>query len=261
MRVTRAYVDAPLTVGATLTLPEGAAVHMLRVLRLGVGDGCVLFNGDGRDFAATIVSADKRGAAVKVIAAANVHTESPLRIVLLQGIARGDKMDWILQKATELGVTAFVPVHSDRSEVKLDAARAGKRHTHWVSVATAACEQCGRARVPGVGAPVALAVALAALGPGGLRLTLDPLAAASAATIDPVPCEDVIVAIGPEGGWSNRDRAALESSGFAGMRLGPRILRTETAGIAAISVLQALYGDLAAVGSADTSPAGDRSMG
>ena len=244
MRLNRAYVDAQLAVGARIALPDSAAAHLIRVLRLGAGDGCVLFNGDGHDHDARIVAADKRGAEVEITGVREVDNESTLRIVLVQGIARGEKMDWILQKATELGVAAFVPVSSERSEVKLDGERADKRLAHWRSVVVSACEQNGRARVPGVGAPEALATALARLPGDGARLTLDPHATDGVATLSVPAGRQVVVAIGPEGGWSPRDRIVLGEAGFAGLRLGPRILRTETAGIAAIAALQARFGDL-----------------
>jgi len=245
MRAIGTHVEEPLAVGQRLTLPEGAAGHLLRTLRLGEGDACVLFNGDGFDYACRVLSAGKRGGEVEVVAAHAVDNESPLRIVLLQGVARGEKMDWILQKATELGVHRFVPVNSERSEVKLDAARAAKRVAHWQGVVASACGQSGRAFVPHVSAPLALADAVAALPPDALRLTLDPLAADSVRGLAGPATPEVLVAIGPEGGWSPRDRAVLAAAGFRGLRLGPRILRTETAGIAAISALQARFGDLA----------------
>lgn len=244
MRLTRCHVDIPLPVGTRFSLPDSAAQHLLRVLRLGVGDACVLFNGDGHDVDALIVSADKRGADVEIIDSRRIDTESPLRIVLLQGIARGEKMDWILQKATELGVAGFIPVSSDRSEVKLDAARAAKRVAHWTSVVVSACEQSGRAVVPPVAAPSSLESALRSLPDGSQRLTLDPQATDTPASIAAPGARTVVIAIGPEGGWSPRDRAALQASCFTGLRLGPRILRTETAGIAAISALQVRFGDL-----------------
>ncbi|WP_242111618.1 16S rRNA (uracil(1498)-N(3))-methyltransferase [Luteimonas aquatica] len=247
MRVNRVHVDAPLSVGARLRLPDGAAAHLVRVLRLAAGDGCVLFNGDGHDYDARIVAADKRGAEAEVVAARAVANESPLRIVLVQGIARGEKMDWILQKATELGVAAFVPVSSERSEVRLDAERADKRLAHWRSVVVAACEQSWRARVPEVAPPRGLAEAAAALPREGLRLLLDPEAADSVQSLPGVDGDATLVlAVGPEGGWSPRDRALLADAGFAGLRLGPRILRTETAGMAAIAALQSRFGDLSA---------------
>lgn len=244
MRLNRAYLDAALSVGARVALPDGAAAHLLRVLRLDVGDGCVLFNGDGHDYDARIVAAGKRGGEVEVTGVRVVDVESPLRIVLVQGIARGEKMDWILQKATELGVAGFVPVGSERSEVKLAGERAGKRLAHWRSVVVAACEQSWRARVPDVAPPRPLAGALQALPGDSLRLSLDPGAGMAVASL-PAPGErTVVVAIGPEGGWSPRDRATLAGAGFAGLRLGPRILRTETAGMAAIAALQSRFGDL-----------------
>ncbi|HET6396529.1 MAG TPA: 16S rRNA (uracil(1498)-N(3))-methyltransferase, partial [Pseudoxanthomonas sp.] len=148
MRLTRCHVDLPLRPGAEFVLPERAASHLARVLRLREGDPCVLFNGDGHDYAARLTAVGKREVRAQVLAATAVENESPLRIVLLQGIARGEKMDLILQKATELGVAAIVPVHGERTEVRLDAERAEKRLAHWRSVVASACEQSGRARVP-----------------------------------------------------------------------------------------------------------------
>ncbi|HVI58182.1 MAG TPA: 16S rRNA (uracil(1498)-N(3))-methyltransferase [Luteimonas sp.] len=244
MRVNRACVDVPLAVGTRVVLPEAAAAHLLRVLRLGVGDACVLFNGDGRDYDVRIVAAGKRGGEVEVRGAREVGNESPLRIVLLQGIARGEKMDWILQKATELGVAAFAPVSSERSEVRLEGERAEKRLAHWRSVVVSACEQSGRARVPVVAPPATLDAAMRGLPAGGPRFTLDPLADAAVDALQAPGGAPVVLAIGPEGGWSPRDRETLAAAGFTGLRLGPRILRTETAGIAAIAALQSRFGDL-----------------
>ena len=246
MRLTRVHVDAPLAVGLRVPLPSAAAAHLQRVLRLREGDACVLFNGDGNDYDARIQAAGKRELLVDVTDARPVDNESPLPVTLVQGVARGEKMDWILQKATELGVTAFVAVDSERSEVKLDAARAARRVAHWRSVLAAACEQCGRARIPGIDAPKPLAAALASLPGGGTRLLLDPRGTRD---VDGLQLQDrlpmsVVLAVGPEGGWSPRDREQLEGAGFEGLRLGPRILRTETAGIAAVAALQARWGDL-----------------
>ena len=245
MRQNREYIEAALAIGARVALPETAAAHLLRVLRLGVGDPCVLFNGDGRDYDCRITAAGKRGGEVEVLAAREVDNESALRIVLLQGVARGEKMDWILQKATELGVAGFVPVNSERSEVRLDEARAAKRLVHWKGVVASACGQSGRAVVPSLAAPVALAEAAAGLPADAMKLTLDPFADAGVRSLPTPDGRSVVIAIGPEGGWSQRDRAVLADAGFAGLRLGPRVLRTETAGIAAISGLQAAFGDLA----------------
>jgi 16S rRNA (uracil1498-N3)-methyltransferase len=244
MRLTRVHVDAPLRAGAQLTLPEGPAAHLVRVLRLAPGDACVLFNGDGHDYPAQVVAVTKREVRVAIEAARAVDNESPLPITLLQGVARGEKMDLILQKATELGVSGFIPVWSQRSEVKLDEARAAKRLAHWRGVVVAACEQSGRARVPAVDAPLSLAAALQALPEGGARLTLDPEGARSPTAL-PGSAQGFVLAVGPEGGWSPLDREQLAAAGFEGMQLGPRILRTETAGLAAIAALQARFGDMA----------------
>lgn len=241
MRVIRAFVDAPLAAGMRIALPEDVAGHLARVLRLRAGDGCMLFNGDGRDYAARIVSANRKSVEAEIGSAREVRNESPLRIVLVQGIARGEKMDWIVQKATELGIAGIVPVHAERGEVRLDEERAGKRLRHWRSVVVSACEQSGRARIPEVFAPCALADALAGL--PAMRLLLDPDAAHCLPSN--IPGNACALAIGPEGGWSPSDGATLEASGFVGARLGPRVLRTETAGLAAIAALQARAGDFA----------------
>ena len=246
MRLTRVHVDAPLAVGLRVPLPAAAANHLQRVLRLGEGATCVLFNGDGNDYDARIQGAGKRELLVDVTGSRPVDNESPLPVTLVQGVARGEKMDLILQKATELGVVAFVPVDSERSEVRLDAARAARRVAHWRSVLASACEQCGRARIPAIDAPLPLAAALEALPGGGTRLLLDPQGTRD---IEGLRLEDrlpmsVVLAVGPEGGWSPRDRGQLHGAGFEGLRLGPRILRTETAGIAAVAALQARWGDL-----------------
>lgn len=244
MRLTRVYIPTLLAAGSEIALPENAAAHLSRVLRLGVGDACVLFNGDGHDHAAQVVSIGKRELRVRIGAATVVDRESPLRLVLLQGIARGEKMDLILQKATELGVSEVHPLSSQRSEVKLDDARAAKRLAHWRSVVASACEQCGRATVPRVSAPVSLAAVLNALSPGGLRMILDPEGPLAFPSLALEPAAPVLLAVGPEGGWSPLDRDQLHAAGFQGLRLGPRILRTETAGLAAIAALQARFGDL-----------------
>jgi 16S rRNA (uracil1498-N3)-methyltransferase len=249
MRVTRCHVDCALAAGARVTLPEAAAAHLVRVLRLREGDACVLFNGDGHDYAARLVVAGKREVAAEVLSRLLVDNESPLRITLVQGIARGEKMDLILQKATELGVAAFVPVIAERTEVKLDAERTAKRMLHWSSVVASACEQSGRARLPSLALAAPLSDALSALGsdPGAadaLKLILDPNGEHTVSRLTLEGTVPVVIAVGPEGGWSPRDREQLRSAGFAGLQLGPRVLRTETAGLAAIAVLQACFGDL-----------------
>ncbi|WP_447938749.1 16S rRNA (uracil(1498)-N(3))-methyltransferase [Pseudoxanthomonas mexicana] len=243
MRLTRCYVDLPLRAGARIALPDANANHLARVLRLREGDACVLFNGDGNDYDARIEAISKREVIVELQGSRAVDTESSLHVTLLQGIARGEKMDLILQKATELGVAAAIPVVAERTEVKLDAERAEKRVAHWRSVIASACEQSGRARLPALAAPTALNDAARGLEGDAVRLTLDPMGEVSLATVQ-VATGAVVVAIGPEGGWSPRDREILSAAGFIGLRLGPRILRTETAGLAAIAALQSRFGDL-----------------
>ena len=244
MRLTRCHVDAPLSAGTKIELPESAAAHLVRVLRLREGDDCVLFNGDGNDYGARIASAGKREVVAEIHSESFVDNESPLRITLLQGVARGEKMDLILQKATELGVAGVVPVLAERTEVKLDAERTEKRVAHWRSVMVSACEQSGRARVPALAQPASLALAAASLQDGVLKLILDPAGEHTLATLAAPKNHDLAIAIGPEGGWSPRDRETLRAVGFTGLRLGPRILRTETAGLAAIAALQSRFGDL-----------------
>ena len=243
MRLTRCYDALPMQAGARVVLPELVANHLARVLRLREGDACVLFNGDGQDHDGRIASIGKREVVVELQASRAVDNESPLHVTLLQGIARGEKMDLILQKATELGVAAIVPVMAERTEVKLDAERTEKRMAHWRSVIASACEQSGRARLPTLSAPAALAEAARIVHADATKLTLDPTGDVSLATTQIVG-DAVVVAIGPEGGWSPRDRQQLAAAGFQGLQLGPRILRTETAGLAAIAALQARLGDL-----------------
>ena len=242
MRTIRSFVDQPLAIGQRFALPELTTHHLVRVLRLDVGDTCVLFNGDGHDYSARLLSAQKRGAEVEIGERFAVGNESPLHITLVQGIARGEKMDLILQKATELGVAMIAPVITDRTEVKLDGERSDKKMNHWRGVLAAACEQCGRARLPEIVEPQSLAKFAASDG-NERRLVLDPDAANSLADLDLAAGSRISLAIGPEGGFSERDLAMLHAGGYEKVRLGPRILRTETAGMAAIAALNALFGD------------------
>ncbi|HZX71234.1 MAG TPA: 16S rRNA (uracil(1498)-N(3))-methyltransferase [Rhodanobacter sp.] len=244
MRTIRLHADLLLTVGAELTLPAQPSEHAARVLRMTTGDPLTLFNGDGCDYQATICAIDKRAVTVRVTSLRTVQNESPLRLLLAQGIARGDKMDLIVQKATELGVIGIVPLLTERSEIRLDRPRALKRVAHWQSVATSACEQSGRARIPEVQPIQTLAGWLADLpDDGALRLALMPQAAGTIRELRFAAAGGVLV-IGPEGGLGEADALALQRHGFQRVRLGPRVLRTETAGLAALSALQACHGDL-----------------
>ena len=244
MRAIRIHVDQPLAVGAEVALPSQAAEHVARVLRLGEGAPLVLFNGDGHDYAAVITRQGKRDVHARIDDRQAVANESPLPLVLAQGIARGDKMDLIVQKATELGVACVVPLLTERSEVRLDPARADKRLAHWRAVAASACEQSGRARLPAILPAQPLEAWLAGLPQdGALRLALLPEGDRALRSLAFQPAGGLL-AVGPEGGLGARDVAALRAAGFTGLRLGPRILRTETAGLAALAALQALHGDL-----------------
>lgn len=243
MRKVRIHVELPLAVGDQLKLPGQAAEHVARVLRMAAGDPVTLFNGDGRDYQATILAAGKRDVLVSIDGTQEVATESPLVLTLAQAIGRGEKMDWIVQKATELGVARIVPLLTARTQVQLDAARARKRVEHWRAVAVGACEQSGRARLPELMAPQALPEWLAQVDAApGLRLALEPGAGSRLRTLHFTAPHGILV-VGPEGGLGEGDLQRLHAAGFAGVSLGPRILRTETAGLAALAALQALHGD------------------
>ncbi len=244
MRIPRIYVPQTLRPGREVELPIQAGEHLARVLRLDRGHPLRLFDGSGDEYDAELASLAKRSVTARVLESASAEDrESPLRITLAQGIARGEKMDWILQKATELGVARIVPVVTDRTEVKLDAERAERRHAHWEAVVASACEQCGRSRLPEVREPARLSDWAAALDESaGQRLALDPKG--ELAPRDLPASTRATLAVGPEGGLSEHDLATLKAAGFRGLRLGPRILRTETAGLAALAAMQALIGDL-----------------
>jgi 16S rRNA (uracil1498-N3)-methyltransferase len=249
MRLTRVHVGAPLAGGAVLQLPEDAARHLVRVLRLEAGAPLRAFNGEGGEFDAVIEAVRRDVVTVRIGAHHAVSRESPLRVTLLQGIARGEKMDYILQKATELGVTRVVPVTTVRSTVRLTEQTAARKREHWQAVVTSAAEQCGRDRVPEVAAPMTLAAAAAAVA-AELKLLLDPGDSAS-----PLPQllagttrqgeRTIALLAGPEGGFDPQEVRTAALAGFQGCRLGPRILRTETAALAALAVLQFAAGDLA----------------
>ncbi len=243
MRIPRVYVPQPLPPGREVELPVQAGEHLVRVLRLERGHPLRLFNGDGSEYAGEIASLAKRGVTARVLERnAAPSLESPLHLTLAQGIARGEKMDWILQKATELGVARIVPLVTDRTEVKLDAERAQRRLAHWQAVLGSACEQCGRNRLPQLDEPQRLAdFAAQPAVDGELRLALDPQGTHGVRSLPQVTRMRLVV--GPEGGLSEHDLTTLAQAGFVGLRLGPRILRTETAGLAALAALQAMQGD------------------
>lgn len=255
MSAPRFYLDQPLAPGARFSLPPGPARHAARALRLAENDAVTLFNGRGGEYAARIERIRKDEVAVAVTGFADVERESRLRLMLAQGISSGERMDYTLQKAVELGVAAIQPIAARRSVVKLAGERADKRTAHWQGVVASACEQCGRNRVPDVAAPLTLADWLgrtiprgqpAEADPPGQRsmrlLFLSPLAETRLADLPAPAAMDCLVA-GPEGGFEADEIVALHSARAIPVRLGPRVLRTETAALAALAAMQALWGD------------------
>ena len=242
MRRTRIYLDQPLATGTRVVLDRAAREHLVTVLRQRDGALVNCFNGDGIERSARL-SLSGNDAALLIDAAHALANESALDLCLLQAIARGEKMDLILQKATELGVSRIVPLVTERTEVRMDAERSARRMAHWGRVVISAAEQCGRARLPQLCAPVALAGLGAALAGVSLRLVLAPTAAESLKQRFTPATRLVALAVGPEGGWSDTDLRLFAGLGFVDANLGPRILRTETAGLAALAALQVLGGD------------------
>lgn len=249
MRTTRGFVEIELVVGQEVALSEELANHLTRVLRLRSGDSVQLFSGDGREYRATLTSLERKRTLARIENEVAPLPESPLRLTLAQGLCRGEKMDLVLQKATELGVHAIQPLATERTEVRLDAEREARRVAHWRQVIASACEQSGRASLPILASPLSLPNWLVQIGEqssGGdgaaMRLMLDPDGDASLRDL-PASTEAVLV-VGPEGGFSDNEGALLQRMGFVRLRLGPRVLRTETAGLAAIAALQSHWGDL-----------------
>ncbi len=243
MRTIRVLAPGLPAAGGSFELPAGAAAHVARVLRLVAGDALVLFDGAGQEAAATIAEIRGSSVHVNVTVPAVVDRESPLSLTLVQGVSRGERMDLVMQKATELGVARLIPVMTERSVVKLDAAQAAKRLQHWQGVVAAACEQSGRAWLPEVLPPQPLLKWLAQPAKEGeQRFLLHP--GSSTRARDLPALRSATLLIGPEGGLAPQEREAALLAGFQDLSLGPRILRTETAALAALAALQAVAGDL-----------------
>ena len=236
-------MPGPLGPGARCTVAGEAAGHIVRVLRLGVGAELVVFDGTGGEYAGRIEALRKGEVVVALGERREGRAESPLRLTLAQGVSRGERMDWVVQKAVELGAARIVPVLTERSVVRLDAAQAHTRQRHWQRIAVAACEQSGRSRVPQVAAPLALEAFLAALPDGGLRVLPSPHGAEGLEALPPA-AREALVLIGPEGGLAESEARAALVRGFQPLRLGPRVLRTETAAVVALALLQQRFGDL-----------------
>jgi 16S rRNA (uracil1498-N3)-methyltransferase len=242
-RAARFYTEAALRAGGVSLLPEDTAHHAVHVLRLRPGDEVTLFNGRGGEYAGRIAAIERLRVQVDVLQHRAVERESPLAVTLVQGVSAGEKMDFTVQKATELGVSAVQPVVAARSTGRITGERAEIKRTHWQRVAIAACEQCGRNRVPEVRPVATLAGYCAAAGAAGTRLLLSPQGRLglrdAAARLE----GGVALAAGPEAGFDAQEEAMLVEAGFLPVRLGPRVLRTETAALAALAALNALAGD------------------
>lgn len=237
----RIFVDVKLGPGAQFSLAPDAANHVGKALRLKTGDTITVFDGRGGEYGAVILRMDKEDVDVKTSAFHDVDRDSPVAVGLVQGLPEADKMDWIIQKSVELGVAWIQPIVCDRSVVRLAGDRAARREAHWKRVAVAACEQCGRNRVPEVRPTLGFANWLV-LPSEAARWMLAPDAAPLATR--PAPATPIELLVGPEGGLSERERDLAHSRGFEPTGLGPRVLRTETAPLAALAAIQTLWGDL-----------------
>ncbi|PWY40006.1 16S rRNA (uracil(1498)-N(3))-methyltransferase [Pseudomonas sp. RW409] len=238
MRLSRFFIDAPLSLGEH-ELPEAQAHYIGRVLRMAEGDALQLFDGSGNEFRGTLLEVGKKRVVVRLDESFAGQVESPLQIHLGQGLSRGERMDWAIQKATELGVNEITPIFSERCEVRLKDERADKRLAHWRQVAVSACEQCGRSRVPVIHPPVLLADWIKQT-QADLKLVLHPVAEPLVSHAKPAT---LAFLIGPEGGLSDTEVDQAQDVGFLPARLGPRVLRTETAPVVALAVAQQLWGD------------------
>ncbi len=249
--MTRLFFAGPLSEHATIRLDSDTSHHALRVLRLARGDAVELFNGDGLRYPAQLLDTDARAASVQVGTPVTAHTESPLTLCLAQALPGADKMDWVVEKAIELGVHAIQPLLSARSILRLDASRSEKRLAHWRRIAIAACMQCGRDRVPEIAAPIDINRWLRErrdharqsdnAAPVGFMLT--PRSSTTLNTLEP-PATAAWILVGPEAGLSEPEESLAIECGWQPLRLGPRILRTETAGLTMLAALQARFGDL-----------------
>jgi len=244
MAITRLFVHGDLRLDQTLQLDDEQSRYVGRVLRLRVGDAIAVFNGEAGEFAATISGLGKTSAAITIGSATESSTESPLEVHLVQGVSRGERMDLIVQKATELGVKRISPVLTEYGVVKLDQAQSAKRREHWQKVAESACEQSGRIRPPLIDEPLTLKSWLGAkTREADVDLILRPDATTPMASLQP-PKTKVCLLIGPEGGFSDIEYDDASVAGFTAVSLGPRVLRTETAAIAAVAIAESMWGDL-----------------
>ena len=242
MRIPRLYTSQNLDIGALVSMDKDAARYLKSVLRMTSGQMITLFNGKGGAYAAEVVSLSKNQATVTIKESLSNDRESLLKIHLVIGVSRGERMDWVIQKATELGVHSITPIFSERSEVKLTGLRLDKRLTHWQQISISACEQCLRNVVPTINPAVSLQQCLDS-NEGGIKIVLHHRT--DRAITDLQNNDNVItILVGPEGGLSDNEITLAETHGYSAVKLGPRVLRTETAPLAAISILQSLWGDM-----------------
>ncbi|NOX69575.1 MAG: 16S rRNA (uracil(1498)-N(3))-methyltransferase [Gammaproteobacteria bacterium] len=239
----RLFISQPISEGETLCLDGEQGHYLSRVLRLKRGSEVLLFDGRNYEYPALVTEVHRKRVCLRPGAPLLQSLESPLKIRLVQGIARGERMDFVIQKATELGVHRISPVLTEFSVVKLQADRAARRLAHWNKIAHSACEQCGRNRIPVIDEPSALHDFLRGNTPAEGRLLLQPSATVSLQQVD-AAASSLDLLIGPEGGMSDTETEMLLDAGFKAVSLGPRVLRTETAALAAIAILQAKWGDL-----------------
>lgn len=240
MFIPRIYYPHPINTGDLIALDKTTSHYLTHVLRLKNEESVILFNGDTNEYGAKFF-VEKKRALVSIISSYQVQRESFIHLHLGQGLARGDRMDFVIQKATELGVTTIAPLFTKHCAVKLDEERSTKRIQHWQNIAISAAEQSGRTHLPAIISP-SLLTEWAATPFEGTSLVFDP--ESECRLKDLVPEKHIRVAIGPESGWDPHEVAFMEQHGFTRCRLGPRILRTETAGIAALSIIQGLFGDI-----------------
>jgi len=242
MRTTRLYCPEIDDTSDIFSLPVSAHRHAVQVLRLKQGAPLRLFNGSGLEVDVVLEQVSKRESSVRIIERVNVDNESPLYTTLLQGISRGERMDYAVQKAVELGVNRIIPVETERCNVQLSGGRSDKRLAHWQGVMISACEQSGRSIVPELMGVMSLEEALLVETKADCRLVLDPLAATGFSSLDKQ--NNIVLLIGPEGGLSEQEVQLAKQADFQAVQFGPRILRTETATVAALAVIQTMWGDL-----------------
>lgn len=244
MRHLRFYTPIKLQLGGSYQIPDDKARHIVQVLRLGVGDEFVLFNGDGKEYSAKLIEVTKKTARVSILSIETINRESNLQVHLIQGLSKSDRMDATIQKCVELGVNLIYPVNTSRSNLKINESRMAKKHAHWRGIVNAACEQSGRNVIPQLHRSNQFESVINEYATySGLKLILHPVKGKTLFELSESP-QNIVLLVGPEGGFSDIEVQIAEQSGFQHLSLGPRVLRTETAAMAAIAGIQAKWGDL-----------------